>query len=89
MNQSTLNQSNQRPYQKNRIFNLLFHFSLLLISVIFLLFFSVNTTPITINKNGSGGDSAFFMLVGQGMLKGKLPYVDFFDMKGPSNVSDK
>lgn len=46
----------------------------------FLLFFSVSTSPLT---NEYGGDSAFFMLVGQGMTRGLLPYRDFFDMKGP------
>ena len=34
-------------------------------------------------KDNWGCDSAFFILVGQGMTKGLLPYRDFFDMKGP------
>ncbi|MBO4939051.1 MAG: hypothetical protein J6C98_08670 [Oscillospiraceae bacterium] len=50
------------------------------VAAVFLLFFSVSTSPLT---NEYGGDSAFFMLVGQGMTKGMLPYRDFFDMKGP------
>lgn len=50
------------------------------ISLLFLLCFSVATSPLT---DYWGGDSAFFILVGQGMTKGLLPYRDFFDMKGP------
>lgn len=51
------------------------------ISALFLLIFSVATSPLA--PNNYIGDSAFFILVGQGMTKGMLPYHDFFDMKGP------
>lgn len=50
------------------------------IAVLFLLLYSTYTTPLTLFW---GGDSAFFVLVGEGMTKGMLPYRDFFDMKGP------
>lgn len=51
-----------------------------ILSLVFLLFHSEATSPLF---NYWGGDSAFFILVGQGMTKGLLPYRDFFDMKGP------
>ncbi|MBQ7801867.1 MAG: hypothetical protein IJ375_06055 [Oscillospiraceae bacterium] len=50
------------------------------VTVVFLLLFSLSTSPLT---NEYGTDSAFFVLVGQGMTQGMLPYRDFFDMKGP------
>ena len=51
------------------------------VAVFFILFFSKGTTPF--RKEYWGWDSAFFIIVGQGMTKGMLPYRDFFDMKGP------
>lgn len=53
---------------------------LVLISVVFLMIFSFNTSPLT---SWHGSDSSFFILVGEGMTEGMLPYRDFFDMKGP------
>ena len=50
-------------------------------SFLFLSIFSYFTSPLSAHDNGY--DAAFFMLVGQGMTKGYLPYRDFFDMKGP------
>lgn len=50
------------------------------VSVLFLLIYSSSTSPLTVCY---GADSAFFILVGQGMTEGLLPYRDFFDMKGP------
>jgi len=50
------------------------------ISLLFLLFFAYCTSPISVDV---GYHAAFFRLVGQGMLHDKLPYRDFFDMKGP------
>lgn len=52
---------------------------LVLLSAGFLAVFSYNTSPfckIDIE------DSSFFRLVGMGMTKGRLPYRDFYDMKG-------
>jgi hypothetical protein len=53
----------------------------LLVAVLFTALYSTSTTPLL--QNHWGYDSAFFILVGQGMTKGMLPYKDFFDMKGP------
>lgn len=50
-------------------------------TAVYLLLFSVTTSPLY--KNYYGGDSAFFILVGKGMKYGYLPYRDFYDMKGP------
>ena len=54
---------------------------LALAAAVFLLACSLSTTPLL--KYSVGQDSAFFRLVGQGMTQGKLPYRDYFDMKGP------
>lgn len=51
-----------------------------LMALVFLLLFSTSTSPLSLS---AGYDSAFFKLVGKGMLNGKMPYKDFFDMKGP------
>ena len=58
-----------------------YYIILSLVSFLFLSIFSYFTSPLSAHDNGF--DSAFFMLVGQGMTKGYLPYRDFFDMKGP------
>ncbi len=60
--------------------NLIFYFLILLCTFMFLLLFSITTSPLCLV---AGYDSAFFKLVGKAMLNGKLPYRDFFDMKGP------
>ena len=54
---------------------------LALVAAGFLLVCSLSTTPLL--RYQVGQDSAFFRLVGQGMAQGKLPYRDYFDMKGP------
>lgn len=51
------------------------------VSLLFLLIFSASTSPLYHSYIGS--DSAFFCMVGQGMMRGLMPYRDFFDMKGP------
>lgn len=61
--------------------HVLLYLALALLSLAFLLFFSVYTTPLSSGSNGA--DAAFFRLVGKGMTRGYLPYRDFFDMKGP------
>lgn len=50
-------------------------------AILFLMLFSYSTSPCF--PWSFGWDSAFFQLVGRGMAEGKLPYRDFFDMKGP------
>lgn len=51
-----------------------------LISVVFLLFYSFSTSPLFLND---GMDSAVFKTMGLAVLKGKVLYVDIFDHKGP------
>ena len=52
----------------------------LILAIIFLSVFSYSTSPL---YNSYGGDSSIFMLIGRGILDGKVPYVDLFDHKGP------
>lgn len=49
-------------------------------SVLFLLFYSTATSPLT---SYYGEDSAFYAMVGAAMKHGLLPYRDFYEMKGP------
>lgn len=56
------------------------YFVLFIVSVLFLLVFSSQTTPL---MNNYGGDSAMFILLGKMFNLGKIPYIDFFDHKGP------
>jgi hypothetical protein len=57
------------------------HYLLLLfMSGIFLLFFSKTTTPLYLEF---GTDSDMFISMGKMLLDGKVPYIDFFDHKGP------
>jgi hypothetical protein len=57
-----------------------YYLLLLPCSILFLLWFSPYTTPL---NPYYGYDTAVFMLIGKGWLKGYLPYVDLFDHKGP------
>lgn len=57
------------------------YFLLFTVGTIFLLFYSVSTSPFTSNTYGT--DSAFFQMVGQNMMKGVVMYQDIFDVKGP------
>lgn len=54
---------------------------LALFALFFLTFFSAWTSPYF--KYWYGGDSSFYSMVGRGILEGKVPYRDFFDLKGP------
>lgn len=60
----------------NKYFILLF----LPITVAFLLLYSYTTSPLFIHE---GMDSAVFKTMGLAILRGKIPYVDIFDHKGP------
>ena len=51
------------------------------ISVLFLLFAYESTSPLYPYIHGL--DSSFFMMTGRMVADGKVPYLDFFDMKGP------
>lgn len=50
-------------------------------SVLFLLFFALWESPFF--KHWYGCDASFFSMAGRGITKGWVPYVDFFDLKGP------
>lgn len=55
--------------------------TVLIASVVGLLFFSCHTSPLY--PNFFGYDSAIFSLLGKGIVEGKNLYVDLFDHKGP------
>ena len=54
---------------------------LLIASTTHLFLFSLWTSPFY--KLWYGCDASFFTLVGRGIIEGKVPYRDFFDLKGP------
>lgn len=51
-----------------------------IIAALFLMIFSYSSSPL---YDTYGGDSSIFMLIGKGILNGKVPYLDLFDHKGP------
>lgn len=54
---------------------------LFLASLIFMLLFSLWTSPYY--SDWYGCDASFFTLVGRGITQGKVMYRDFYDLKGP------
>lgn len=72
-----------KVYFKNfKVPQLIAEYTLLfLISVIFLMLFSLWTSPFY--KNWYGCDASFFTLVGRGITHGKIMYRDYYDLKGP------
>lgn len=54
---------------------------LFIVSTTHLFLFSLWTSPFY--KYWYGCDASFFTLVGRGITEGKIPYRDFFDLKGP------
>jgi hypothetical protein len=50
------------------------------IASIYMLFVSHTTSPLYFSK---GQDSSVFMMIGNEILNGKVPYVDLFENKGP------
>lgn len=54
---------------------------LFLVSIVFLLAFSLWTSPLY--RHWYGCDASFFSMVGRGIIQGRVPYKDFFDLKGP------
>ena len=54
---------------------------LLALSALFLLIFSLWTSPFY--RHWYGCDCSFFTMVGRGITEGMVPYRDFFDLKGP------
>ena len=65
----------------DKLIRLLTYICLAVGAAAFMLAFSLWTSPI--NKNWYGCDASFFTLVGRGMLAGKVPYRDYYDLKGP------
>ena len=65
---------------ENIIQNLILWILSFVSSVLFLLFYSTATSPLT---SYYGEDSAFYAMVGAAMKHGMLPYRDFYEMKGP------
>ncbi|WP_280673070.1 MULTISPECIES: hypothetical protein [unclassified Dysgonomonas] len=61
-------------------YNIFLYFSFLVISFIFLALQAYATSPFYV---GYGGDSANYLVMGKMILAGKIPYIDFFDHKGP------
>ncbi|MBR1450269.1 MAG: hypothetical protein IJ591_00970, partial [Lachnospiraceae bacterium] len=57
------------------------YIGLFIVSTTHLLLFSLWTSPFY--RLWYGCDASFFTLVGRGILEGKVPYRDFFDLKGP------
>ena len=57
------------------------YIGLFIVSLTHLFLFSLWTSPFY--KLWYGCDASFFTLVGRGILEGKVPYRDFFDLKGP------
>ncbi len=51
-----------------------------LLSLAFQMIVSVYNTPL---NPYYGYDSAFFLLIGKGIVAGKIPYIDLYDQKGP------
>ena len=57
------------------------YIGLFIVSLTHLFLFSLWTSPFY--RLWYGCDASFFTLVGRGILEGKIPYRDFFDLKGP------
>ena len=53
---------------------------LFLVAILFVTFYSFSTSPLYVNE---GYDSGVFKSMGFAITQGKIPYVDFFDHKGP------
>jgi hypothetical protein len=57
---------------------------LILGGLVFIALFVSMLSPLNpLSGNVPNGDTSVFLTVAQGMLRGGLPYVDFFDHKGP------
>lgn len=75
---ATLSPKIKKIPQKQRVLE---YIGLFMVSTIHLLLFSLWTSPFF--KLWYGCDASFFTLVGRGITEGKVPYRDFFDLKGP------
>lgn len=66
-----------------RYLELAYYLLLLLLSFTFVAFFCEVSSPFTFRYVG---DSSIFMAMGKMFVDGKVPYLEFFDHKGPSLV---
>ena len=66
---------------KKQIMAWLPYVAMLPVSAVFMYIFSLWTSPLY--REWYGCDASFFTLVGRGILEGKVPYRDFYDLKGP------
>ncbi len=57
------------------------YFFILIILIVFMCFFSSSTSPLF--DNCYGMDSAYYRFIGLSILKGKTPYLDVWENKGP------
>ena len=73
-----LNPKNATLHVKQKIIE---YIILFIVSTTHLFLFSLWTSPFY--KYWYGCDASFFTLVGRGITEGKIPYRDFFDLKGP------
>ena len=71
----------QNKVLNNPFKTILPYFLFLAVSALFLLFFSLWTSPYYVHWYGC--DASFFSMVGRGITEGLVPYRDFFDLKGP------
>lgn len=67
--------------QHKTTFEVIKYMALFVLSFLFLLIFSLWTSPFY--KNWYGCDASFFTMAGRGIVHGWVPYKDFFDLKGP------
>ena len=65
----------------DKTIRLLTYIGLAPVAGLFILAFSLWTSPLYVHWYGC--DASFFTLVGRGMLSGMVPYRDFYDLKGP------
>lgn len=72
---------NPRNYTLPKKQQILEYVLLFIASFTHLLLFSFWSSPLY--KYWYGCDASFFTLVGRGITQGKVPYRDFFDLKGP------
>lgn len=69
--------------EKKQYLDLIYYAILFVTSFAFLAIFSTVSSPFTVDYSA---DSSIFMAMGKMFLHGKIPYVDFFDHKGPSLI---
>ena len=60
--------------------NIIIIFMFMILASVYLMIFSTTTSPI---YHLYGTDSEIFRMLGRMQKRGMIPYVDFFDHKGP------